>query len=153
MKIATWNVNSLNVRLPHVLEWLNKNKPDILCIQETKQTNDKFPHDEFESLNWFSYHNGQKTYNGVAIISNKPLVEIQNNIPLFKDDQSRLISGVYEKDFLRAFVSSFMAAMTNSGLDSNASSSAILASSSSCSFSSRSRSKAAKRRSCISKIA
>ena len=79
MKIVTWNVNSLNVRLPHVLEWLNKNKPDILCLQETKQTNDKFPHDEFKSLNWFSYHNGQKTYNGVAIISNKPLVEIQNN--------------------------------------------------------------------------
>ena len=80
MKIATWNVNSLNVRLPHVLEWLNKNKPDILCLQETKQTNDKFPHDEFKSLNWFAYHNGQKTYNGVAIISNKPLVEIQNNL-------------------------------------------------------------------------
>ncbi len=103
MKIATWNVNSLNVRLPHVLEWLNKNKPDILCLQETKQTNDKFPHDEFKSLNWFSYHNGQKTYNGVAIISNKPLVEIQNNIPLFKDDQSRLISGVYEKDINQKF--------------------------------------------------
>ena len=96
MKIVTWNVNSLNVRLPHVLEWLDKNQPDILCLQETKQNNDKFPHDEFKSLNWFSYHNGQKTYNGVAIISKKPLKEIQNNIPMFKDDQSRLISGVYK---------------------------------------------------------
>jgi len=96
MKIATWNVNSLNVRLPHVINWLDKNQPDILCLQETKQDNDKFPHNEFKSLNWFSYHNGQKTYNGVAIISKKPLTNIFYNIPTFKDEQSRLITGAYQ---------------------------------------------------------
>jgi len=96
MKIATWNVNSLNVRLPHVIDWLDKNQPDILCLQETKQDNDKFPHNEFKSLNWFSYHNGQKTYNGVAIISKKPLTNIFYNIPTFKDEQSRLITGAYQ---------------------------------------------------------
>ena len=96
MKIATWNVNSLNVRLPHVIDWLDKNQPDILCLQETKQDNDKFPHNEFKSLDWFSYHNGQKTYNGVAIISKKPLTNIFYNIPIFKDKQSRLITGAYQ---------------------------------------------------------
>jgi exodeoxyribonuclease-3 len=98
LKIATWNVNSLNVRLPHVIEWLNENSPDVLCIQETKQDNDKFPHSEFKSLGWYSYHNGQKTYNGVAIISKKPLTDISLNIDGFNDIQSRLISGTYEDD-------------------------------------------------------
>ena len=79
MKIATWNVNSLNVRLPHVIEWLSKNNPDVLCLQETKQDNDKFPYSELKSLGWYSYHNGQKTYNGVAIISKKPLTDILLN--------------------------------------------------------------------------
>ena len=96
MKIASWNVNSLNVRYNHVIDWLEKNQPDILCLQETKQDNDKFPHDEFKSLNWHSYHNGQKTYNGVAIISKKPLTDIKYNISGFDDIQSRLISGTYE---------------------------------------------------------
>jgi len=96
MKIVTWNVNSLNVRLPHVIEWLNNNKPDILCLQETKQVNDKFPHNEFKSLGLHSYHNGQKTYNGVAIISKIPLTDISLNIDGFEDIQSRLISGTYE---------------------------------------------------------
>ena len=98
MKIATWNVNSLNVRLSHVIDWLNENNPDILCLQETKQDNDKFPHSEFKSLGWYSYHNGQKTYNGVAIISKKPLIDISLNISGFDDIQSRLISGTYEGD-------------------------------------------------------
>ena len=98
MKIATWNVNSLNVRLSHVIDWLNENNPDILCLQETKQDNDKFPHSEFKSLGLYSYHNGQKTYNGVAIISKKPLIDISLNISGFDDIQSRLISGTYEGD-------------------------------------------------------
>jgi exodeoxyribonuclease-3 len=96
LKIATWNVNSLNVRLPHVIDWLNENNPDVLCLQETKQDNDKFPHSEFKSLDWYSYHNGQKTYNGVAIISKKPLTDISFNIAGFDDIQSRLITGTYE---------------------------------------------------------
>jgi exodeoxyribonuclease-3 len=98
LKIATWNVNSLNVRLPHVIEWLNQNSPDVLCLQETKQDNDKFPHSKLKSLGWYSYHNGQKTYNGVAIISKKPLTDISLNISGFDDIQSRLISGTYEED-------------------------------------------------------
>ena len=98
MKIATWNVNSLNVRLPHVIEWLNQNSPDVLCLQETKQDNDKFPHSKLKSLGWYSYHNGQKTDNGVAIISKKHLTDISLNISGFDDIQSRLISGTYEED-------------------------------------------------------
>ena len=96
MKIATWNVNSLSVRFVHVLDWLECNKPDILCLQETKQDNDKFPHESFKSLNWHSYHNGQKTYNGVAIISKKPLTKVTSNIPGFDDIQKRIISGTYQ---------------------------------------------------------
>ena len=96
MKIATWNVNSLNVRYPHVISWLNKNQPDILCLQETKQDNDKFPYSDFKSLGWYSYHNGQKTYNGVSIISKKPLTDISLNIDGFDDIQSRLIAGTYK---------------------------------------------------------
>ena len=95
MKIASWNVNSLKVRLPQVLDWINLNQPDVLCLQETKQNNDNFPHDVFEQQGLFSNHNGQNTYNGVAIISNKELDNVQFDIPNFHDDQKRLISGIY----------------------------------------------------------
>ena len=98
MKIASWNVNSLKVRLPQVLDWISLNKPDVLCLQETKQNNDNFPHDIFEKKGLFSYHNGQNTYNGVAIISNKELINVQFDIPNFRDDQKRLISGIYPND-------------------------------------------------------
>ena len=101
MKIASWNVNSLKVRLSHVIEWLNNNQPDILCLQETKQENEKFPHAEFTSIGWHSYHNGQKTYNGVAIISKKPLTNISLNIDGFDDIQSRMISGTYDDSKLK----------------------------------------------------
>jgi len=95
MKIASWNVNSLKVRLPQVLDWINLNKVDVLCLQETKQNNDSFPHNVFEKNGLFSYHNGQNTYNGVAIISNKELIDIKFDIPNFHDEQKRLISGIY----------------------------------------------------------
>ena len=94
MKIATWNVNSLNVRLPHVISWLTENQPDILCLQETKQVNEKFEHDAFSAIGYHSYHNGQKTYNGVAIISKKELNNINFNLPNFEDPQKRIISGI-----------------------------------------------------------
>ena len=94
MKIATWNVNSLNVRLPHVISWLTENQPDILCLQETKQVNEKFEHDAFSAIGYHSYHNGQKTYNGVAIISKKELNNINFNLPNFEDPQRRIISGI-----------------------------------------------------------
>tara|TARA_B100000035_G_scaffold24868_1_gene19502 strand:- start:9477 stop:10256 length:780 start_codon:yes stop_codon:yes gene_type:complete len=95
MKIVTWNVNSLNVRLDQVLDWIKLNKPDVLCIQETKQTNEKFSHDIFSSIGYKSYHNGQKTYNGVAIISNIPLQNVSNDLPNFDDPQKRVITGQY----------------------------------------------------------
>lgn len=68
-KIATWNVNSLRVRLPHVLEWLAENKPDVLAIQETKLVDDNFPINEIEKAGYMAVYSGQKTYNGVAILS------------------------------------------------------------------------------------
>jgi len=96
MKIASWNVNSLNVRLPHVIDWLKSTQTDVLCLQETKQNNEKFPHQVFKDLGLHSYHNGQNTYNGVAIISNKPLNNITLDLPDLDDPQKRLISGEYE---------------------------------------------------------
>ena len=95
MKIATWNVNSLNVRLSHVIDWITEHKPDILCLQETKQVNDKFEHDAFSNIGYHSYHNGQKTYNGVAIVSKKELTNINFNLPNFEDPQKRIISGIF----------------------------------------------------------
>ena len=69
MRIATWNVNSLNVRLPRVEEWVALYSPDVLCLQETKQTNEKFPTKALEALGYDSIHNGEGRWNGVAILS------------------------------------------------------------------------------------
>ena len=69
MKIATWNVNSLKVRLPHVLDWLATSQADILCLQETKTIDENFPVDDVEAAGYHVAFSGQKTYNGVAIIS------------------------------------------------------------------------------------
>lgn len=92
MKFATWNVNSLNVRLPHVLDWLNENKPDVLCLQETKQEDSKFPYQALQEVGYGAVHIGQKTYNGVAIISRHSVTDVQQNIPHFADDQQRVIA-------------------------------------------------------------
>ena len=92
MKFATWNVNSLNVRLPHVLDWLKDNEPNVLCVQETKQEDVKFPYEALKEAGYEAIHIGQKTYNGVAIISRHPLNDIQRNIPNFDDDQQRVIA-------------------------------------------------------------
>ncbi len=92
MKFATWNVNSLNVRLPHVLDWLRNNPIDVLCLQETKQEDVKFPYEALKEAGYEAVHIGQKTYNGVAIISRHPLTDIQRNIPNFEDDQQRVIA-------------------------------------------------------------
>ncbi len=92
MKLATWNVNSLNVRLPHVLDWLRDNPIDVLCLQETKQEDVKFPYEALKEAGYEAVHIGQKTYNGVAIISRHPLTDIQCNIPNFEDDQQRVIA-------------------------------------------------------------
>jgi len=92
MKLATWNVNSLKVRLPHVLQWLTDNPVDVLCLQETKLTDDKFPAAEIEAAGYQVAFTGQKTYNGVAILSRHPLADVIKNNPRFEDEQQRLIS-------------------------------------------------------------
>ena len=92
MKIATWNVNSLNVRLPHVLDWIEANKPDALCLQETKQEDIKFPYDALKEAGYNAIHTGQKTYNGVAILSPHEMTDVHSAIPNFADEQKRLIA-------------------------------------------------------------
>ena len=92
MKIATWNVNSLNVRLPHVLDWIEANKPDALCLQETKQEDIKFPYDALKEVGYNAIHTGQKTYNGVAILSPHEMTDVHTAIPNFADEQKRLIA-------------------------------------------------------------
>ena len=91
MKFATWNVNSLNVRLPHVLEWLSANQPDVLCLQETKQEDGKFPYEALDLVGYRALHNGQKTYNGVAILSRHEIAQPMLGIPDFADEQKRVV--------------------------------------------------------------
>ena len=98
MRIATWNVNSLGVRLPQVLDWLATqaaaNAPiDVLALQELKLTDDKFPFDAFAQAGYQAHSFGQKTYNGVAILSRTPVTDIVKNIPGFDDDMARVITG------------------------------------------------------------
>ncbi len=95
MKIATWNVNSLKVRLPQVLQWLKENPEnpvEVLCLQETKTTDDKFPVAEIEAAGFQVAYSGQKTYNGVAIISTLPITDVVKNNPHFIDEQQRLLA-------------------------------------------------------------
>lgn len=92
MKLATWNVNSLKVRLPQVLDWLAANPVDVLCLQETKQQDADFPHAELEAAGYHSVFSGQKTYNGVAILSRVPVSDVQMGIPGFADEQKRVIA-------------------------------------------------------------
>jgi len=92
MKIASWNVNSLNVRLPHLLEWLKTAQPDVLVLQETKQEDHKFPQAEIEAAGYQVVFDGQKTYNGVAILSKTGINEVQKGIPGFIDEQKRVLA-------------------------------------------------------------
>jgi exodeoxyribonuclease-3 len=92
MKLATWNINSLNVRLPHVLDWTGRHQPDVLCLQETKLEDPKFPADALRDAGYEAIVHGQKTYNGVAILSRLPMSEAQSGIPGFDDEQKRVLS-------------------------------------------------------------
>ena len=92
MKLATWNVNSLKVRLPHLLDWLVAAGPDVVCLQETKLEDAKFPRAEIEAAGWQVAFSGQKTYNGVAILSRAPLTGVQAGIPGFADEQKRVLA-------------------------------------------------------------
>jgi exodeoxyribonuclease III len=96
MKLATWNVNSLNVRLPQLLEWLPANAPDALVLQETKLTDDKFPHEAIAALGYHAHWLGQKTYNGVALITRTAAVGVVKNIPGHDDEQARVIAGTVD---------------------------------------------------------
>ena len=92
MQIATWNVNSLKVRLPQVIDWLKTTNCDVLALQELKQDNDNFPLAAFAGIGYNCAFNGQKTYNGVAIISKHQLEDICLDIPGYTDVQKRVIS-------------------------------------------------------------
>lgn len=95
MKIASWNVNSLKVRLPHVIDWLTQSGTDILCLQELKMADEVVPAATFAEQGWHLCFTGQKTYNGVAIISRQPGQDIIKNIPDFADPQQRVIAATY----------------------------------------------------------
>ena len=92
MQFATWNINSLTVRLPQVLAWLAANPVDVLALQELKMTDDKFPHEAFTQAGYFAQWFGQKTYNGVALLTRVPVSNVVKNIPGFDDDMARVIS-------------------------------------------------------------
>jgi len=92
MQIATWNVNSLKVRLPQVLQWLEFSSCDVLALQELKIDNNNFPLAAFTELGYHCVFNGQKTYNGVAIISKLPLSDVCYDIPNYADEQKRVIA-------------------------------------------------------------
>ena len=96
MKIATWNVNSLKVRLPHLLRWLESNPVDVLCLQETKLTDDKFPTAEIHAAGYQVAFSGQKTYNGVAILSKLPILDVVRNNPRFEDEQQRILAATID---------------------------------------------------------
>ncbi len=94
-QLATWNVNSLGVRLPQVLDWLAAHPVDVLALQELKLTDDKFPADAFSAIGYHATWFGQKTYNGVALLSRTAPAEVVKNIPGFADEQSRVIAATY----------------------------------------------------------
>ena len=95
-RLATWNVNSLKVRLPQVLEWLAVNQPDVLCLQETKSQDKDFPLAEINAAGYQALFSGQKTYNGVAILSKRAGTASCVGIPGFQDDQRRVLSATVE---------------------------------------------------------
>jgi exodeoxyribonuclease III len=92
MKFATWNVNSLNVRLPRLLDWLAANQPDVIGLQETKLDDARFPAMEITAAGYQAIFSGQKTYNGVAILSRKPVTSAVPDMPEFPDDHKRVLA-------------------------------------------------------------
>ncbi|MBN6149209.1 exodeoxyribonuclease III [Xanthomonas sp. AmX2] len=98
MKIASWNVNSLNVRMPHLEQWLREFAPDVVGLQETKLEDHKFPDTALAAAGYRSVFAGQKTYNGVAILSRAPISDVQVGIPGFDDAQRRVIAATIGAD-------------------------------------------------------
>jgi len=93
MKIASWNVNSLKVRLPHLRDWLASARPDVVALQETKTEDAKFPADEIAALGYQCVFSGQKTYNGVALLAREAPRDIVTDIPGLDDPQRRILIG------------------------------------------------------------
>lgn len=97
LKIATWNVNSIRARKERVLAWLSANSPDVLCVQETKVTDDAFPHEDLHTIGYRAEIHGQKTYNGVALITRKPMRDVVRGFGDGGDDsQARFLGGTIE---------------------------------------------------------
>ena len=92
-RLATWNVNSLKVRLPHLLDWLAQARPDAMCLQETKTEDKNFPAAELRAAGYEAVFCGQKSYNGVAILARHPITDVRHGIPDFADDPKRVIAG------------------------------------------------------------
>lgn len=92
LKIATWNVNSLRVRLPHLLTWLATSKPDVVALQETKLEDKAFPLAEINQAGYQAVFHGQKTYNGVALLTRVPVSDVVKAVPELDDPQSRILA-------------------------------------------------------------
>jgi len=100
MKIATWNINGIKARHPNLIEWLKQESPDIACLQEIKSVDENFPREEIESLGYNLETHGQKSFNGVALLSKLPFDEVKRGLPLISesdepDEQARFIEGVF----------------------------------------------------------
>lgn len=98
MKLATWNVNSLNVRLPRLLDWLAANRPDVVCLQETKLDDERFPRAPLAAAGYRSLVHGQRTYNGVALLVREGLAadDVATGVPGFADEQKRVIAATVD---------------------------------------------------------
>jgi exodeoxyribonuclease III len=96
MRIATWNVNSLKIRLAHLLDWLADARPDVVCLQETKIEDDKFPAAELRAAGYQAVYCGQKAYNGVAILARSEISAVAHGIPGFADDPKRVIAATVQ---------------------------------------------------------
>lgn len=95
MRVASWNVNSLRVRLPQVLDWLGSGRPDVLALQETKLVDEAFPVGEIEGAGYHAVFAGQPTYNGVALLSRRPASDVVTGIAGFDDPQQRVVAATY----------------------------------------------------------
>ncbi|MDP7093580.1 MAG: exodeoxyribonuclease III, partial [Gammaproteobacteria bacterium] len=95
MRVASWNVNSIRVRLEQVLEWLDGEQPDVLGLQEIKMQTNNFPVDAFREVGYYCAVDGQKTYNGVALLSKVEAQDVHRGIPDLEDEQRRVIAGTF----------------------------------------------------------
>jgi exodeoxyribonuclease-3 len=93
VRLASWNVNSLRVRLPHLLDWLRDAQPDVACLQETKTEDASFPVAELRNAGYHAVFSGQRSYNGVAILSKSEIQDVAHGLPHFADELKRVIAG------------------------------------------------------------